>query len=356
MKILLLIYIPFILVYIYLYANIYSNNKNEYNKIILDNDYYKKIIAQLFLEYLPLILIFFNLICSNNLVILSLIFLAIFVSCAKYPLINFINIHKGKYYIVKDTIDYKIELRHITENKKHKMLYYFRLKNYYKLILKDIKIDKKLYDKFEEKNKVYVIFDNKGNLINIYSAKEKIESEKLKEKIFKYEKIEYFNKKYIDNKTFFNKDELNKIKEKEYKEILLGNKIITLIFLVLTVILIYKAPKSGYELLTGVLSFIYFAVSMHYYVDITKFITANNNNEIKVKVEKITEMTDYVNSLGKIGIKVEGQEYYSSVPQTQLGKAKEGSMIYAFYYNDELYLALDTNQYVISKEFPVEKE
>lgn len=356
MKTILLIYIPFIMAYIYLYANIYSNKKSEYNKIILDSEYYKKAITQLYLFRLPLAIIFFEMYCKNYFNIFALIFLAVTIYLTKEPLIKFITIHKGNYYIVREVIDYKIAQRYITENKKHKMYYYFRLRNFFKLSSKETKVTKKIFEEFEEKNKVYVAYDNNGNLINVYSAKEDIESEKVKEKIIKYEKIDYFNKKYIDNKYVINKEELNKIKEKEYKEVLTGDKITSLFFLILTIIFLLSSQDSGPAILLGVISLVFFGIGMHYYTNIIEFRTANENNEIKVKVEKIIQMTDYVNSLGKTGIKVEGQEDYSSVPHTQLGKATAGSMIYTIYYKDELFVAFDANQYVIAKDIPVEKE
>lgn len=349
------IYIVLLLLYVYLIANITSEKNNEYKKIILNNDYYKKLIARLCLIDLPLVLITFDFLCTIKFKVFPLIIIVLEIYLSRNNIIKLKNIIKGNYNIVKEGIDYKITQRKAT-NAKRFNIYYFRLHNFYKISSKDTQVSEKIFNSLEEKNKVYVVYDYEDNVINICSAKDKIESDKLKDKITTYNKIELFNKKYIDTKILLTKQELNKIKYAELDELLSLFGTGSLLFLIVCLLVGFIGKNISYAISMGSISFIFACVAAYHMSNINKFIVANKKGEITVKVEQIEKLEPIISYKYIDIIFKDKKEKQLRVLQTLVGQKSPGDIVYALYYNNSCYAMLDPNNYKISKEIPVEKE
>lgn len=348
------IYIVLLLLYVYLIANITSEKNNEYKKIILNNDYYKKLIARLCLIDLPLVLITFDFLCTIKFKIFPLIIIVLEIYLSRNNIIKLKNIIKGNYNIVKEGIDYKITQRKVT-NKKRFNIYYFRLHNFYKISSKDTQVSEKIFNSLEEKNKVYVVYDYQGNVINICSAKDKIESDKLKDKITTYNKIELFNKKYIDTKILLTKQELNNIKLKEKDESISALCIYSLFCLILFLCM-FIAKNTEVSILFAAISLVIASIVGYYTHENNMFIEANKKGEITVTVEEIEKLEPIFSYKYTDVVFKNKKEKQLRVLQTLVGKLNPGDKVYALYYNNKCYAMLNPNDYKISKEIPVEKE
>ena len=349
------IYIVLLLLYVYLIANITSEKNNEYKKIILNNDYYKKLIARLCLIDLPLVLITFDFLCTIKFKIFPLIIIVLEIYLSRNNIIKLKNIIKGNYNIVKEGIDYKITQRKAT-NAKRFNIYYFRLHNFYKISSKDTQVSEKIFNSLEEKNKVYIVYDYEGNVINICSAKDKIESDKLKDKITTYNKIELFNKKYIDTKILLTKQELNNIKKNELDEVVSLFSTTSLLFLIMCLLGGFVGKNISFGLTMGSISFIFACVFYYHIYNINEFVEANKKGEITVTVEEIEKLEPIFSYKYTDVVFKNKEEKQLRVLQTLVGKLNPGDKVYALYYNNKCYAMLDPNNYKISKEIPVEKE
>ena len=348
------IYIVLLLLYVYLIANITSEKNNEYKKIILNNDYYKKLISRLCLIDLPLVLITFDFLCTIKFKIFPLIIIVLEIYLSRNNIIKLKNIIKGNYNIVKEGIDYKTKLRQVTGKKKTEN-YFFRLHNFYKISSKDTQVSEKIFNSLEEKNKVYIVYDYEGNVINICSAKDKIESDKLKDKITTYNKIELFNKKYIDTKILLTKQKLNNIKLKEKDEQISALCIYSLFCLILFLCMVI-AKNTEASILFAASSLVMASIVGYYTHENNMFIEANKKGEITVTVEEI-EIIEPIFSYKYTDVVFKNKkEKQLRVLQTLVGKLNPGDKVYALYYNNKCYAMLDPNDYKISKEIPIEKE